>query len=252
VLRKVFLIGIVTLVVAVPAQANRGKELRISGPVIRVSAQAVSVENRVGDAMLTCTVPARLAEKVSALKVGDNVRMLCIRHKGRRAELRMIGPAGDKAEKPREKTDETSDEKNPEEKRGEKQMAVGQVAELTTGVIVVQSETGRLACKIPAEKQARLAELKVGDKVKIYCLGGVLVGMERAPVADERKAGDERKLVGRISALSRESVTVQGEAGSLTCTTPAAMAGRIAEHFAVGDSVRMMCRGSELAYLEKV
>ena len=62
-------------------------------------------------------------------------------------------------------------------------MAVGQVAELTAGVIVVQSETGRLACKIPAEKQARLAELKVGDKVKIYCLGGVLVGMERAPVA---------------------------------------------------------------------
>jgi hypothetical protein len=252
VLRKVFLIGIVTLVVAVPAQANRGKELRISGPVVRVSAQAVSVENRVGDAMLTCTVPARLAEKVSALKVGDKVRMLCVRHKGRRAELRMIGPAGDKAEKPREKTDETSDEKKPEEKRGEKQVAVGQVAELTAGVIVVQSETGRLACKIPAEKQARLAELKVGDKVKIYCLGGVLVAMERAPVADERKAGDERKLYGRISALSRESVTVQGEAGSLTCTTPAAMAGRIAEHFAVGDSVKMMCRGSELAYLEKV
>ena len=194
-LRKVFLIGIVTLVVAVPAQANRGKELRISGPVVRVSAQAVSVENRVGDAMLTCTVPARLAEKVSAFKVGDKVRMLCVRHKGRRAELRMIGPAGDKAEKPREKTDETSDEKKPDEKRGEKQMAVGQVAELGAGVIVVQSETGRLACKIPAEKQARLAELKVGDKVKIYCLGGVLVGMERAPVADEPKAGDERKLV---------------------------------------------------------
>ena len=50
-----------------------------------------------------------------------------------------------------------------------------------------------------------------------------------------------------------ESVTVQGEAaGLLTCTTPTAMAGRIAEHFAVGDSVRMLCRGSELAYLEKV
>ena len=245
-LRKVFLIGMFTLVVAVPAQAREGKELRISGPVVRASAQTVSVENRVGDAMLTCTVPARLAEKVAALKVGDKVRMVCIRHKGRRAELRMLARLGDNAEKAREKADEKS-----EEKRGEKQMAVGQVAELAPGVIVVQSETGRLACKIPAEKQARLAELKVGDKVKIYCLGGVLVGMERAPVADERKAGDERKLYGRISALSRESVTVQGEAGSLTCTTPAALAGRVAEHFAVGDSVKMLCRGSELAYLEK-
>ena len=246
-LRKVFLIGMFTLVVAVPAQANHGKELRISGPVVRASAQAVSVENRVGDAMLTCTVPARLAEKVAALEVGDKVRMVCVRHKGRRAELRMIARLGDKAEKPREKADE-----KPEEKRGEKQMAAGQIAELAPGVIVVQSETGRLACQVPAEKQARLAELKVGDKVKIYCLGGVLVAMERAAVTDERKAGEERKLYGRITALSRESVTVQGEAGSLTCTTPAAMAGRVAEHFAVGDSVKMMCRGSELAYLEKI
>jgi hypothetical protein len=248
VLRKVFLIGMFTLLVAVPAQANHGKELRISGPVVRASAQAVSVENRVGDAMLTCTVPARLAEKVAALDVGDKVRMVCVRHKGRRAELRMIARLGDKAEKPREKTDE----KKPEEKRGEKQMAAGQIAELAPGVIVVQSETGRLACKVPAEKQARLAELKVGDKVKIYCLGGVLVAVERAPVTDERKAGDERKLYGRITALSRESVTVQGEAGTLTCTPPVSVVEKIVGRFAVGDSVKMMCRGSELAYLEKV
>jgi hypothetical protein len=251
VLRKVFLIGIVTLFVAVPAQANQGKELRISGPVVRASATAVSVENRVGDAVLTCTVPARLAEKVAAFKPGDTVRMVCIRQRGRRAELRMIGSVGANAEKP-QKTDEKSDEKKPEEKRGEKQVAIGSIAELGSGVIVVQSETGRLACRVPAEKQARLAELKVGDKVKMYCLGNELVALERtAPVVDEHKAGEEHKLYGKITTLSRDSVTVQGEAGSLTCTIPAAIAGRVAEHFVVGDSVRMMCRGSELAYLEK-
>ena len=136
-LRKVFLIGIVTLVVAVPAQANRGKELRISGSVVRASAQAVSVENRVGDAVLTCTVPARLADKVAALEAGDKVRMVCVRHRGRRAELRMIGRLGDKAEKPREKAD---GDKKSEEKSGERQMAAGQVAELASGAIVVQSD----------------------------------------------------------------------------------------------------------------
>ena len=155
-LRKVFLIGIFTLVVAVPAQANQGKVLRISGPIVRASAQAVSVENRVGDAMLTCTVPARLAEKVAALKVGDKVRMVCVRHKGRRAELRMIGRLGEKAEKARERKDEKAEEKKADEKRGEKQMAAGQIAELALGMIVVQSDTGRLACKIPAEKQAKV------------------------------------------------------------------------------------------------
>ena len=115
-LRKVFLIGIFTLVVAVPAQANQGKVLRISGPIVRASAQAVSVENRVGDAMLTCTVPARLAGKVAALKVGDKVRMVCVRHKGRRAELRMIGRLGEKAEQAREKKDEKAEEKTADEK----------------------------------------------------------------------------------------------------------------------------------------
>ena len=250
-LRKVFLIGIVTLVVAVPAQANQGKELRISGPVVRASAQAVSVENRVGDAMLTCTVPARLAEKVAAFKAGDKVRMVCVRHKGRRAELRMIGRLGDKAEKAREKADESDKKADGEERREGKWLP-----DRSPSSPRARSSSSRTPAASRAASRLRSRRSssgsKVGDKVKIYCLGGVLVASSAPPAVDERKAGDEQKLYGRITALSRESVTVQGEAGSLTCTTPAAMAGRIAEHFAVGDSVRMMCRGSELAYLEKV
>jgi hypothetical protein len=246
------LIGIITLVVAVPAQARQGKELRIAGPVVRASATAVSVENRVGDAMLTCLVPPRLAAKAAALEVGDKVRMVCVRHKGRRAELRMLARLGEKPEKAREKADETSEETKTDEKRGEKQMAAGAVAELAPGVIVVQSDAGRLACKVPAEKQAKLEGLKVGDKVKIYCLAGVLVGIERAPAADEHKAGEEHKLYGKITELSRASVSVQGEAGSLTCTLPLSVAEKVVGRFAVGDSVKMMCRGSELTYLEKV
>ena len=132
-LRKVFLIGIFTLVVAVPAQANQGKELRISGPVVRASAQAVSVENRVGDAMLTCTVPARLAEKVAALEG---------RRQGAHGLRSSQGPPGRAAHdraasatRPRSRARRRTrvDEKKSEEKRGEKQMAAGQVAELASG-----------------------------------------------------------------------------------------------------------------------
>ena len=47
-------------------------------------------------------------------------------------------------------------------------------------------------------------------------------------------------------------MTVQGEAGSLTCVPPAWLVEKILRRFAVGDSVKMMCRGSELTYLEKV
>ena len=246
-LRKICLLGIVSLVVAVPAQARDGKELRIAGTVVRASSEVVSVENRVGDAVLTCKVPDRLAATAAAFKAGDKVRMVCFRQRGRRAELHGLVRLGDRAEKAREKAEEKKvDEKKSEEKRGEKQTASGELAELGAGVIVVQGDTGRLACRVPAEKQAKLAGLELGAKVTIYCLGGVLVGIERGT------SGEEHRLYGHITALSRASVTVEGEAGALTCAVPAGFAEKLVGRFAVGDSVKMMCRGSELTYLEKV
>lgn len=232
-LRRIVLAGIVALAVAVPAQAGEGKMLRISGPVVRASAQAVSVENLVGDAVLTCTVPARLAEQAAALKPGDKIRMLCVRAKGRKAELVKIHRLAEK------KTDG---------KRAEKQEATGPIVELGASVIVVQSSSGRLACRVPAEKLAKLAGLKLGDKVKILCAANVLAGLERHSA--EKPAGEEVRLYGKIAELSSASVTVRGEAGSLTCAVPANLVEKLVR-FAVGDSVKMMCRGSELTYLEK-
>lgn len=237
VLRNVVLTGIIGLVAAVPALAGEGRELRISGPVVRASAHALSVENLAGDATLTCAVPARLAEKAASLEPGDRIRMVCVRHKGQKAELVKIQRFGEKA-------DRKHDEKHPE-----KQEAAGPIVELGDAAIVVQSSSGRVACRVPAEKQAKLVGLRLGDKVKILCAANVLVGLERS--AAEKPAGDETRLYGRIAELSRASVTVRGEAGALTCAVPVALAEKLVR-FAVGDSVKMICRGSELAYLEKV
>lgn len=209
--------------------------MRISGPVVRASAQAVSVENLIGDAVLTCVVPARLAEQAAALKAGDKIRMVCVRHKGRKAALVKIQRLGVK------KVDEKQAE--------EKQEAAGPIVELGDAVIVVQSSTGRLACRVPAEKLAKLAGLHLGDKVKILCAANVLAGLER--YSAEKPAGEEVRLYGKLAELSGASVTVRGEAGVLTCVVPAALAEKLAR-FAVGDYVKIMCRGSELTYLEKV
>jgi hypothetical protein len=235
VLRTVFLTGLLALVVAVPAQATQAKELRITGQVVRVSENAVSVENTVGDAILTCAVPDRLAEKATALKVGDRVRMICVRHKGRKAVLVRFERPGAKKVKPDQ----------------EKQEAAGPIVELAPTAIVVQGVHARVACRVPAEKSAKVAGLKLGDKVKIYCLDGQLAGLERYEPS-EKPAVEELKLYGKIAELSRGSVTVRGEAGSATCSVPDGLGEKVVTRFAVGDSVKMMCRGSELTYLEKV
>ncbi|NUT56757.1 MAG: hypothetical protein HOQ03_12345 [Thermoleophilia bacterium] len=239
-MRKVLFTCLVAAVVAAPAQANdgggKGRALKITGSIVRMSDTAVAVENKLGDAVLTCAVPERLAEKASAFKVGDQVRMFCVRYRGRRAQLLKL---------------QRVDERGKVAKPAEKQHAAGPIAELGAGAIVVQSAEGRLACRVPEEKQAKLAGLKVGDKVKIVCADGVLAGLERyEPV--EKPAGEEVRLYGAIAALSRSSVTVQGEAGSLTCSVPAGWAEKLATRFAVGDRVKMMCRGTELTYLEKI
>lgn len=104
---------------------------------------------------------------------------------------------------------------------------------------------------MPEEKQARLDGLKPGDEVKISCVGGMLAGIERYHPA-EKPAVEEVRIYGVIAALARASVTVHGEAGSMTCSVPAALAEKVAGRFALGDRVKMMCRGSELTYLEKV
>lgn len=245
-LRTVFLTGLLALVVALPAQATRGKELRITGQVVRVTANAVSVENTVGDAILTCAVPDRLAEKAAALEVGDRVRMICVRHKGRKAMLIRFERPG--AKKP------TVEKPAHEKPAVEKQEAAGPIVELAPAAIVVQGAGVRLACRVPAEKSAKLAGLKLGDKVKIYCVGGQLAGLERYEPSEKpqpKPIGEEHKLYGVIAELSRASVTVRGEAGSLTCSIPEGFAEKVAARFAVGDSVKLMCRGSELTYLEK-
>jgi hypothetical protein len=247
VLRNISLLALLALVVAVPAQAEngkgRGKELKITGQVVKVTDTAVSVENTVGDAVLTCLVPERLAGKVASLEVGDKVRMICHRPRGRRAVLVRFGEARAKPERPKE------------EPAAEKKSAAGPVVELGANAIVVQGEGVRLACKVSEEKAARLAGLKLGDKVKIACLGGQLVALERYQPSEkptEKPAGDEARLYGKIAELSRASVTVRGEAGSLTCSVPAEWAEKVVTRFAVGDSVKLMCRGSVVTYLEKV
>ena len=115
-MRHLVLTCVAAAAVAAPAQAGNGgatgRELKLTGTVVRVSASAVSVESAAGDAVLTCAVPERLATTAAAFKVGDQVRMFCIRYRGRRAQLLKLQRPGAAAKKP----EQPGAEKQPEEK----------------------------------------------------------------------------------------------------------------------------------------
>ena len=103
-MRKSMLTCVAAIAFAATAQAGNsganGRELKITGTVVRASASAVSVESAVGDAVLTCAVPERLATTAAAFKVGDEVRMLCVRYRGRRAQLLKLRRSAAGAKKP--------------------------------------------------------------------------------------------------------------------------------------------------------
>lgn len=254
-LKRLMLLGALALVLAAPAQANGWKELRVRGVIVSVSAEVVTVDNLVGDATLRCRVPERLADRVAAFKPGDKVRMFCHRKRGQRAVLHKLmrlgehtdrGEKGEKGESGEKRPEKPEQPQKPEKPKQEEAAARGSVAELgANAIVVVDAESGRrLACRVSAEKAHKLEGVKVGDRVKILCLDGQLTYLERA-------AAEEVKLYGTISALSRTSVSVTGEGRTLTCSVPTSFAEKLAR-FLLGDSVKMMCRGTELTYLEKV
>ena len=178
--------------------------------------------------------------------------MFCHRKRGQRAILHKLERLGENGEKARRATRARSPRSpsQPEEK-GEKRASAtarGLVVELGENAIVVQdAESGRrLACRVPdgegTQARGRQARRPRRDPLR----------QQRARLPQARgPQAEESKLYGAISALSSTSVSVTGEGRTLTCSVPAAFAEKLGR-FAVGMNVKMMCRGGELTYLEKV
>jgi hypothetical protein len=122
-----------------------------------------------------------------------------------------------------------------------------------TAIVVQDVESGRrLACRVSPAHAHKLTGVKLGDRVEIHCANNELAYLKRREVEEaKRPALEEAKLYGAITALSSTSVSVIGDGRTLTCSVPAALVEKVGR-YAVGDRVKMMCRGGELAFLEKL
>ncbi len=225
---------------------DKTADVKAKGVVVEASADSLTLKLLEHEGTLTCLVPERLAEKVAKLARGDKIAVYCKRGEGGKPELHALERTGAGDDKP----------------KGEVVDIAGVVTAASAASLSVQAEGGRsLTCAVPDGYGEKVAALKAGDKLKMLCkrLGDTvqlhsfarLDGKPAAPPAGVK----EFTARGLITALSSASITVQGEAGALTCRLPAAWADKLAR-FAVGDKVKLLCKGAEgsaeAAYIEKL
>ncbi len=194
--------------------------VKAAGAVSALTDSSITVEK------LTCAIPDRLAEKAGGLRVGDQVLIACVR-----GVLVGVERRQDESAKPEPVT------------------LAGAVTALSPRSISVHGDRD-LTCSVPEGLAEKLGTVKVGDRVKIACARGVLVGLGRTGEPSP-KPDAVVTLTGAISAHSAGSITVHGER-DLTCAIPALYADRLGTSFKVGDKVKLACSGGVLTGLGRL
>lgn len=127
--------------------------------------------------------------------------------------------------------------------------AAGSVSAVSPTSLTVHTDGGDVTCSV-GDGSPSVANVHVGDKVKMGCLDGVLKVLALSDTASGSGDGHTATTVaGTLSALSTSSLTVHGEHGDVSCTVPASA--HLGD-FHVGDHVGMACLDGALLKLVKL
>ncbi len=226
------------LVAIAPVVTTPGRAYE--GTVSAVSATSITVHTPHGDG--TCTVGDG-SPSLADVKVGDRVLAGCKAGTNQLVLLKKLPavPAPQPQPEPHPLT------------------GAGTVSAVSPTSLTVHTDGGDLTCSI-SDGSPSVAEVKVGDRVKFGCLGGVLKALVRgdttappapapAPTPAPPTDGHTVTAGGTLSALSTSSLTVHGEHGDVSCTVPATA--HLGD-FHVGDRVGMACTDGVLVKLVKL
>lgn len=122
----------------------------------------------------------------------------------------------------------------------------GTLTARTATAVTVKDGAKTLTCALGASSPA-VASFKVGDRVRIGCLDGVLAAIARV-AAPPSTAPSVQTAVGTIATLADGSVTVKTDGGSLTCTVSSAQAAGLN----VGDRVKIGCTNGVVTGIAKL
>jgi hypothetical protein len=217
---------LVTLAPVTSGDAGRAYE----GTVTVVSATSITVHTDKGDG--TCTLGDG-SPSVADVKVGDRVLAGCKAGTNQLVLLKKLSAGGDTKGAGTHKTTG----------------AAGTVSAVSSTSLTVHTDGGDVTCSV-GDVSPSVANVHVGDKLKMGCLDGVLKELARSESAPS--SGDAHPattVAGTLTALSSSSLTVHGEHGDVSCTVPATA--RLGD-FHVGDHVGMACVDGALTKLVKL
>jgi len=264
------------LIFALPALAEDGGPVsthttgpgvvKVRGSVTAVGVDGLSVRGERGT--LRCRVPARLVERFANLElnVGARVLVVCVQRHERFRLVRLVrlrSRTGDDVSSSDAKAaDSRSGPGTSDTKTGTAEPAkqlvdiAGEIVSVSTSIAVANAERARrLVCTVPDRLAARVAELHVGDRVKMLCAvrgtAAELVAVARleaesvAPPKPVPAPGSivERMAVGPIAAFGEGKIMIRGDGEPVVCRVPERVAAEIASAYAVGQQVRIGCRG---------
>jgi hypothetical protein len=218
----------VALCFALPASADSGRSVK--GVITALSSDAVSV--RSADTIVTTCAVTHASPSLEGFATGDRVKAVCRGRHGSRFVLVRIRHLGDVA--PVIPSNETEPVK-----------FGGAITALSDSSISLHDGDRDLTCSIDSSSPST-ADYKVGQHVRVACVGGKLVAI--APVTSD--VG--RYFVGTLSTLDAKSITVQTATGPVTCGIGDGSPSTAG--FQTGDRVGMGCRAStmQLVLLKKV
>lgn len=220
---KLVLAKIRRLTAPAGSPAHDVEPTKFGGVVTALSDGSISLHD--GDRDLTCSIgPASPA--TAGVKVGQHVNVACAN-----GALVAIAPVVTTSGRAYE----------------------GAVSAVSPTSLTVHTDGGDLTCAV-VDGSPSVAAVKVGDKVKFGCLGGVLKALVRAdttapPTPPSPTDGHTVTVGGTLSALSSSSLTVHGEHGDVSCSVPGTA--HLGD-FHVGDRVGMACTDGVLVKVVKL
>ena len=227
----------------------------LGGRVTTTEGKTLALRNAENGKTLVCTVPARLAERVGRLEVGDRVLAVC-RVGNDTGELLGF----ERFELPT-KTDLPAASDEGAKAGGETVDIAGRVSSLgADGLSVTNGDSGRtLRCRVPEGMRPKLTELKVGDLAKMVCRGGVVSMLVRVAPATTPPAAEPPRpaplpgttmftFTGPIAGISADRVGVTVDGGEKrSCFVPVELRPRLVG-FTLGTLARLSCVGADLAH----